>query len=91
MPYLPKVHVADATDETRAAFREVCTELAVEPGIAGPTEGDISLTTRADLPDRRAVGLIAEKLKVTRQAVQLLAFRLGMEAIGEVVRERSHG
>lgn len=91
MAYSSRVYATDATPETRELFAQVCTELDFEPVRAGAVKDMVPLSTRGCASDRRAIKKLSLDLGVSKNAVQLAALRMGLAAMGEVVRERSDG
>lgn len=85
--YIPKIFEADATEDQRKLYEEVCASLAFDPETPAPIDSryQISVSCRCGIDERREVKRLAEKMGLTRNTLVLTALKLGMGAMAEAV------
>lgn len=85
--YIPKIFEADATDDQRLLYSEVCEALAFDPETPAPIDSryQITVSCRCGIDERREVKRLAEKMGLTRNTLVLTAIKLGMGAMSEAI------
>lgn len=88
--YTPKIFEADATDEQRQLYVDVCGDLNFDPEEAEPIDAryQIQLGCRCGVPERTRAKAIASRLGVNRNTMLLTALKMGMQALEEALEAR---
>lgn len=85
--YTRKIHEADATDEQRQLYADVCEALAFAPETPEPIDSryQVTLSCRCQVEDRADAKRLATRLGLTRNALILSATQMGMAAIQDAI------